>query len=70
MAQYFAPTSTKALAPRKARDVAKELTSAAKFFAPADHVAALLTTPPTVAVPDGAPMLKRWHHLEVITTAF
>jgi len=70
MAPYFAPTSTKALARRKAKDVAKELTSAAKFFAPAEYVAASVTTPPTVAVPDGAPMLKRWHHLEEITTAF
>ena len=64
MENFYARTSTKASAVPKDRHVPRACISVPKFFGVVGLVGCLFTERTIAGTLDGAPMVRRWHHLE------
>ena len=68
MGRISARTSTKATAALRDHRVPRACIGVPKFFGVVGLVGCLFTGRIIVGTPDGAPMVKRWHHLEKAAT--
>jgi len=69
MGQFFAPTSTRVSATPRGLHAARVCISVPKYFEEVDLVGWLFMGHTTVGTLDGAPMVRRWHHLEKTAAA-
>ena len=70
MENFYARTSTKASAVPKDHHVPRACISVPKFFGVVGRAGCLFTGRTIVGTPDGAPMVRRWHHLEKAKAVF
>ena len=68
MGKLFAQTGMQASAMLRGHRVTRAYTSAPKFLKVAGLVGCPITGCTTVGTLDGAPMVRRWHHLEKAIT--